>query len=98
MALCIPSGLGADRITSVVFVDEDFKHSLSWQLHKADDTAQAKEYLIVLLLHPAVLHPISLLITAGLEKGQQYSLGTGPLTLHSKKENMGNQMRALRLC
>lgn len=46
----------------------------------------------------AALYPISLLSTVGLEKGQQYSLGTGPLTLHSKKENMGNQMRARRLC
>lgn len=83
---------------SVVFVDEGITHSLSWQLDKADETAQAKDCLTVPLLHPAVLYPISLLITAGLEKGQQYSLGTGPLTLHSKKENMGNQMRALRLC
>ncbi|KAF3842160.1 hypothetical protein F7725_024111 [Dissostichus mawsoni] len=35
---------------------------------------------------------------AGLLKGQWYWLGTGPFTLHSKKENMGNHMRALRLC
>lgn len=45
-----------------------------------------------------IFYPISLFITVGREKGQQYSLGTGPLTLHSKKENMGNQMRARRLC
>lgn len=43
------------------------------------------------------IHPMSLFIIVGFEKGQQYSLGTVPLTLHSKNENMGNQILALRL-
>lgn len=47
---------------------------------------------------PSLFYPINLFMKVGLVKGQQYSLGTGPLTLHSKKENMGNQMRARRLC
>lgn len=55
-------------------------------------------YLITNSLQRYSLHPISLFIIAGFENGQQYSLGTVPLTLHSKKENMGNQILALLLC
>lgn len=44
-----------------------------------------------------ILYSIRVFMKAGLWKGQWYWLGTGPFTLHSKKENMGNQMRALRL-
>lgn len=54
-------------------------------------------YLTTNLLQRQSLHPISLFIIAGLENGQQYSLGTVPLTLHSKKENIGNQILALLL-
>lgn len=54
-------------------------------------------YLTTNSLQRYSLHPISLFIIAGLEKGQQYSLGTVPLTLHSKKENIGNQILALLL-
>lgn len=93
MALCIPLGLGANRITSVVFVDEDIIASVGNLTQQTQKQHRLKKYNA-----DAVHYPISLLITAGLEKGQQYSLGTGPLTLHSKKENMGNQMRARRLC
>lgn len=54
-------------------------------------------YLTTNSLQRESLHPISLFIIAGLENGQQYSLGTVPLTLHSKKENIGNQILALLL-
>lgn len=54
-------------------------------------------YLTTNSLQRENLHPISLFIIAGLENGQQYSLGTVPLTLHSKKENIGNQILALLL-
>lgn len=40
--MCILSVLSDDRMTSVVFVDEDIAHDLSWQLDKADKTAQVK--------------------------------------------------------
>lgn len=48
MALCIPSN--TKRMTSVVFVDEDTTHHLSWQLDKADrETTQAKKCLTATL-------------------------------------------------
>lgn len=91
MAPCIPSGPGAFRRRSVCW---QRCYWLSWQLNTADtETANSTKCNM-----DSAHYPISLLIMAGLEKGQQYSLGTGPLTLHSKKENIGNQIRARRLC